>query len=223
MLNQIIPPEIHNDPFYHSLKALAADTSLHTYLEIGSSSGEGSTQAFVTGIRSRPDPAAARLFCMEMSTERYNALAERYRDDRFVRCYNLSSALRSEFPSAEEVAFFYANTRTNLNAYPLEVVLDWLRQDIAYLENHQPSVNGIEFIKQDNNIDVFDCVLIDGSEFTGERELYHVIGAKVIALDDVNAHKCFNCYRILRSHVGYELVSENLQVRNGYAIFRRRY
>jgi hypothetical protein len=223
MLNQIIPPEILNDPFYTALQQLAMDPGLKTYLEIGSSSGEGSTQAFVTGLRTRADSHDTRLFCMEMSKERYAALADRYRSDAFVRCYNLSSALLSEFPSEAEVAFFYNNTRTNLNAYPLDVILDWLRQDIAYLSSHHQPVNGIEHIKQENGIDVFDCVLIDGSEFTGEREMYHVMGARVIALDDVNAHKCFNCYRLLRSHVSYELVSENLQVRNGYAIFRRRF
>jgi hypothetical protein len=223
VLNQIIPPEISGDVFYDSLLALARDPSLQTFLEIGASSGEGSTHALTTGLRSRLDVANTRLFCLEMSSERFTLLASRYRDDAFVYCYNLSSVLLADFPSEEEVTFFYNNTRTNLNLTPLATVLGWLREDIDYLRSRAQTVNGIEQIKAAHGIESFDCVLIDGSEFTGERELWHTLGAKVIALDDVNAHKNFNCYRMLRSHVGYALVGEDLRLRNGFAIFRRRY
>ena len=223
MLSELIPPEINDDAFYEALHVLAREPSLKTYLEIGSSSGEGSTRAFVTGLRSRPDVSETRLLCMEMSQQRHAALAARYRGDQFVHCYNLSSVLLSEFPNEREVSFFYANTRTNLNATPLPVVLSWLRQDVEYLRHMAQERNGIEQIRADHGITDFDCVLIDGSEFTGERELRRTLGAKVIALDDVNAHKCFNAYRMLRSHFGYELIAENLRLRNGYAIFRRRY
>jgi hypothetical protein len=223
VLSEIIPPEIRNDSFYDALLGLARDGSLRTYLEIGSSSGEGSTHAFVTGLRARADLAEAKLFCMEMSRERFAVLADRYRDDGFVHCYNTSSVLLAEFPSAEEIAFFYANTRTNLNLTPLAIVLGWLRQDTDYLRLRQQTVNGIEQIKAEHGIANFDCVLIDGSEFTGEKELMHTLGARVIALDDINAHKNFNCYRMLRSHVGYALAHEDLKLRNGFAIFRRRF
>ncbi len=223
MLSDLIPPEICNDAFYDALEALARQPSLKTYLEIGSSSGEGSTRAIVTGLRSRPDVLDTRLFCMEMSQERYAALAERYRNDQFVHCYNLSSVLPSEFPTEEEVSFFYANTRTNLNATPLTVVLEWLRQDVEYLRSRPQVMHGIEQIRAEHGITDFDCVLIDGSEFTGERELRHTLGAKVIALDDINAHKCFNAYKILSNHLSYTLVSQNLHLRNGFAIFQRRY
>jgi len=69
----------------------------------------------------------------------------------------------------------------------------------------------------------FDMVLIDGSEFTGEAELYHCLGARVIALDDVNSHKCFNAYRILANHVSYALTHQNMGLRNGFAVFERRF
>ena len=50
-LNQIIPPEILNDSFYQAIQILAADESIQTILEIGSSAGDGSTQGFVEGIQ----------------------------------------------------------------------------------------------------------------------------------------------------------------------------
>ncbi|MBT8630965.1 hypothetical protein AOC23_02610 [Polynucleobacter paneuropaeus] len=49
--------------------------------------------------------------------------------------------------------------------------------------------NGVDKIKNDNNIKTFDMVLIDGSEFSGERDLHSIMGAKLIALDDINAFK----------------------------------
>jgi len=223
MLSKIIPGEIVNDEFYGILNSLARRADLKNFLEIGSSSGAGSTQAFVTGLRERPDTGDIRLFCMELSTERYTALRQAYLDYPFVKVHNLSSVGLDEFPSEEEVSFFYAHTRTTLNTYPLQQVLSWLRQDIEYMRQSGRTSNGIEEIKAAYGIRGFDMVLIDGSEFTGQAELCHTIGARVIALDDVNSHKCFNVYRMLSNHVSYGLTHQNLQVRNGFAVFERRF
>lgn len=223
MLSEIIPAEIINDDFYKILHTLASREDLKSFLEIGSSSGAGSTHAFVSALRKRADAQSTRLYCMELSTERFTALRNAYADCDFVKVYNQSSAALDEFPSEKEVAFFYANTRTTLNAYPLEQVLGWLRQDIDYMRAAGLTHNGIELIKQENQIVDFDMVLIDGSEFTGEAELYHCMGARVIALDDVNSHKCFNAYRILTNHVSYALTHQNLELRNGFAVFERRF
>lgn len=223
MLETIIPGEIVNDDFYKILHSLACRPDLKTFLEIGSSSGAGSTQAFVSALKERSDAASTRLYCMELSTERFAALRAAYADLDFVKVYNQSSVSLEEFPSEAEVAFFYANTRSTLNAYPLEQVLSWLRQDLEYMRQSGLTSNGIEVIKKENGIQHFDMVLIDGSEFTGEPELYHTIGARVIALDDVNSHKCFNVFRILTNHVSYALTHQNLELRNGFAVFEKRF
>ena len=223
MLSNIIPGEIVNDAFYTILQTLAGRNDLKTFLEIGSSSGAGSTQAFVSALKSRSDAHTTQLFCMELSTERFIALRAAYADCEFVKVYNQSSVSLSEFPSEEEVSFFYAHTRTTLNAYPLTQVLSWLRQDMSYMNQSGLTANGIHVIKTENQIRHFDMVLIDGSEFTGEPELYHTIGARVIALDDVNSHKCFNAFRMLSNHVSYALTHQNLELRNGFAVFERRF
>jgi glycosyltransferase involved in cell wall biosynthesis len=223
MLTQIIPPEITNDTFYQALHSLAQRSDLHHFLEIGSSSGGGSTQAFASGIQKRTDSDMVKLYCMELSKERFAALANAYKDHPFVHVYNQSSVRFDEFPSEQEVNFFYQHTRTNLNQYPLSQVTGWLRQDLDYMKQSGLTANGIEIIKTETGIKHFDMVLIDGSEFTGEAELYHVLGARVIALDDVNSFKCFNAYRVLSNHTSYAMTHQDLQVRNGFAIFQRRF
>ena len=88
-LNNIIPPEIKNDSFYRAIYNLAKTENLQTILEIGSSSGEGSTEAFVFGIKQNPNQPL--LFCMEVSKTRFKALKKRYINEAFIRCYNVFS------------------------------------------------------------------------------------------------------------------------------------
>jgi hypothetical protein len=160
---------------------------------------------------------------MEVSSARWRKLADTYRNERFVCPYNISSVAVSDFPTPEEVAHFYRSTQTNLNQFPLETVLGWLKQDIDYVKDTGNDGQGVLQIKKIHGIRAFDLVLIDGSEFTGERELFAVMGARYIALDDVNAHKCFNCYNILQAHVGYSMIAQDLTLRNGFAVFGRKY
>jgi len=101
--------------------------------------------------------------------------------------------------------------------------LEWRKQDIAYIKDNALDANGIQSIMQANEIDKFDFVLIDGSEFTGERELMNILGAKIIALDDINAFKCFSAFSMLSSHFAYNLISQNMELRNGFAIFERKF
>jgi hypothetical protein len=221
MLNRLIPPEIKGDEFYFTLHAIARDPRLRTFLEIGSSSGEGSTAALVTGIRTRPDRDSVRLFCMEVSRERFTKLCATYAADEFVTPCNLTSVGTRHFPSPAEVTHFYNNVPTQLNNFPLSTVLQWLQQDIDYVRAAELDEDGIEVIKQEHQIARFDFVLIDGSEFTGEREFYATAGARVIACDDINAFKCFTAYHMLRSNPLYRLVAENRRLRNGFAVFER--
>ncbi|MGB3691781.1 MAG: hypothetical protein WA999_03565, partial [Spirulinaceae cyanobacterium] len=88
-LDFLIPPEIKNDQFYGAIEKIAREADIKTVLEIGSSSGEGSTEAFVRGLKDNPNQP--QLFCLEISKTRFEALQQRYADYNFVHCYNLSS------------------------------------------------------------------------------------------------------------------------------------
>lgn len=215
--DRLIPPEIKDDEFYRIIQDLARRADVSIVLEIGSSSGTGSTEAFVTGLRSNPNQPT--LFCMEVSQARFAALMEHYRDDRFVRGYNVSSVAIDQFPTAETVIEFYQETPSNLNVYPLDLVLSWLQQDVDYVRSAGLPDDGIARIKQENGIDRFDMVLIDGSEFTGAIELEAVYGAKWILLDDICTFKNYVSHRRLLQDPNYTLRHYNPKLRNGYSVF----
>ena len=217
-LDTIIPPEIRNDEFYELLKKITSQEAIFSVLEIGSSSGEGSTAALVQGIAN--NPGRPMLYCLEASRTRFAQLSSRYASLPFVSCFNASSVNAEQFPSEEQVAGFHQAGQTNLSHYPLETVIGWLRDDIRYVREGGIAQDGIAQIKSASSIDKFDLVLIDGSEFTGLAELNEVIGAGWIALDDINAYKNYDSYHRLLADPNYTLVAENWGLRNGYALFR---
>jgi glycosyltransferase involved in cell wall biosynthesis len=219
-LSRVIAPEIKADAFYEIIRRLAATEVLETVLEIGSSSGGGSTEAFVAGLsgnRSTP-----KLFCIELSKPRFSALQEAYRSYPFVHCYNRSTVRVDQFPTPEAVATFYHTVPSGLRKFPLPLVLDWLRQDVQYVRESGVPAGAIETIKAEHGIDTFDMVLIDGSEFTGAVEYELVRGAKFILLDDTNTFKCHAVRQNLLNDPMYDLLADDQDLRNGYSVFRRR-
>jgi glycosyltransferase involved in cell wall biosynthesis len=219
-LSNIIAPEIKDDEFYNVIQQLVLKEDVKTVLEIGSSSGAGSTEAFAKGIRENQNRPT--LFCMEVSTARFIELKKTYANDSFVKCYNFSSVSVENFPESNEVAEFYLNHKTNLNYYRIEQILGWLKQDIEYLKKSEVPQNGIQRIKEQNNIEYFDVVLIDGSEFTGSVELNEVYGAKYILLDDITTYKNYNSHLQLLADPNYQLLAENTSLRNGYSVFKKK-
>ncbi len=219
-LDQIIAPEIMNDGLFHAIRRIAAQDDVQTALEIGASDGAGSTQAFLAGLGDKSD--LARLFCMEMSEGRYQKLRERVGGCSHVHCVNASSVSIDRFPTAEEIADFYHQHQTALNAYSLTQVQQWLNDDKTYMTDRQKNENGIQRIKAENNITHFDMVLIDGSEFTGRAELADVYGAKYILLDDTRGYKNYDNYHRLCDDPVYQLIEEDPTLRNGYAVFQRK-
>lgn len=219
-LDRIIPPEIKNDAFYSAIYRLSQRESIQTILEIGSSSGEGSTEAFVQGIQENPNHPV--LFCMELSQPRFHSLQKRYKDNPSVVCYNVSSVPLEAFPSKEEVVQFMRTVETSLRDFGEDTVIGWLKQDMDYVKSAQVPHRGIELIKSTEKIEHFDMVLIDGSEFTGQAELDLVYGAKWILLDDIRAFKNYNNFMRLMNDPLYELVEIDRYLRNGYAIFKKR-
>lgn len=219
-LDRIIPPKIFNDELYHTILTLSAEAPLHHILEIGSSSGGGSTEAFVQGIMQNPSQPS--LYCIEVSCTRFEALQARYAENQQVICLRASSVGLEQFPAEKELELFYRFIPTALNNYPLEMVLGWLRQDIDYIHQTDIPQNGIARIKQEHGITNFDMVLIDGSEFLGKAELDEIYGADIIILDDINGFKNYHNHQRLLADPAYELISQNLLLRNGFSVFRKK-
>lgn len=216
---EIIPPEIKDDEFYHVIYQIAAQLPGNHFLEIGSSSGAGSTEAWVKGIQQNPH--RPNLHCLEVSRPRFELLQQTYADCRQVHCHWGSSVDVKRFPSEQEVRDFYNSTESTLKRYPLEQVLGWLQEDIEYIASAHAPTDTIRKVKQELSIYAFDAVLIDGSEFLGGPEFAEVYGAPIILLDDVEAFKCYYPYRWLKGDPSYKLIAENLSLRNGYAVFQR--
>lgn len=218
-LDLLIPGEIKNDALSTVLYNLAKKKKVFTILEIGSSAGEGSTESLVKGIMENTNQP--KLFCIEVSKARCAALKERYRYCSQIYCYNVSSVPVESFPSKQEIESFLKENNSVLNQYPVNTVLDWLQQDIDYLKASELPQNGIQLIKQENNITVFDVVLIDGSEFTGLADLNEVYGAEYIVLDDILAFKNWYSFKRLRQDPNYRLICSQPKLRHGFAAFQK--
>jgi hypothetical protein len=229
--DRVIAPEVLHDDFYESISKIAAREELRVILEIGSSSGEGSTQAIVDGIMARENSSSAVLHCMEISLPRFEALRAQYESLNFVKVHRLSSVGLSSFPSKSELRNFYKNIPSSLNHYTFDEIYSWMEKDIEYLRmnisellkfEEVPNVDsGIDYIKNEFGINTFDFVLIDGGEFLGWAEFQVLYGSRVIALDDINSYKCRYAYDALRKDSQYRLIVENWITRNGWAIFEK--
>jgi len=218
-ITEIIPAEIKNDQFYNVIWQVASQVPGKNFLEIGSSSGAGSTEAWAKGIAQ--NPYRPTLHCLEVSKPRFEVLRETYKSNSQIKCHWTSSVGLSRFPSKEQVSKFYNTVDNNLRQYPLEQVLGWLDQDIRYIQEAAAPTDGIKRILGETQIHYFDAVLIDGSEFLGEAEFGEVYGASVILLDDIRGYKCYNPYQWLKQDASYKLLAENHNLRNGFAVFQR--
>lgn len=222
--SKVISPEVLNDDFYRLLSDLAQREDILTLLEIGSSSGEGSTSAIVKGIQNRNSTVDVQLHCMEISQPRFNLLLEAYKQMSFMHVHRLSTVGLDYFPTRKELKDFYRNVKSNLNHYTFDEVFSWMKKDVEFLKVHSEVLlphnsNGIDYIKTKFEISSFDLILIDGGEFVGYSEFKLLRGAKIICLDDVNSFKCRYAYDELMSDANYRLIAESWTTRNGWAIF----
>lgn len=227
--NKVIYPEVFEDGFYKQLNRLSTRTDLEQILEIGSSSGAGSTQALVEGIKQRQFREKVTLHCMEIAFPRFEILKKTYSGYNFVKVHRLSSVALDSFPSKSELKYFYRNIPSSLNNYTFDEIYSWMRKDIEYLKlnsnellafnGDEKTASGIEYLKRKYEILNFDFVLIDGGEFVGWAEFQLVYGSKVIALDDINSYKCRYAYDTLIVDPAYRLIDESWTTRNGWAIF----
>jgi hypothetical protein len=171
-----------NDEFFHAIQYLTQSEDIKTALVIGASAGEGSTEAFLTGIQQNLNKPT--VFCINISLSRLIKLQKHYVNHSVVKCYEVSSASQEDFPDELE--------------------------------------NIIKKIKQENKIDFFDVILVDGSELSPTTNLCNELQtAKIIMLDDINI--CYNQknYSALLTDKTYILDIENISLRNGYAIFKK--
>lgn len=205
-LDTIIPPEIYHDQVYSILiDTIQTDPTIHTVVEIGASSGAGSTEALLKGLQGRIN---AMLYSIEISYGRFALLEKQKRSHH--TCLHGSTCRIDEFPSDEEVL-------TTCRKFGIGTSLDWKKNDILYMERH-PELDTDILARVPS---VIDFVLIDGSEFLGYRELQKVYGAKYIALDDKNVYKNIEAHAQLLQDDNYTCICD-VPVRNGFSLFKKK-
>lgn len=203
-LDIIIPPEIYHDSVYSILiNTIRSDPTIRTVVEIGASSGAGSTEALLKGLDGRTN---AMLYSIEVSYGRFALLQKR---SSHV-CLHGSTCSIDEFPSDEEVLSTCAK-------FGIGTSLDWKTNDILYLQRH-PELDTNILARVSSAI---DFVLIDGSEFLGFRELQKVYGARYIALDDKNVYKNIQAHQQLLNDENYTCIFD-VSIRNGFSIFKKK-
>ena len=226
---KIIPPEVCGGRFFELIQEISASPDVYSILEIGSSSGEGTTRALFESLAKKPS-AKKQIHCMEISLERYQKLNDYLVSDSRFHPHRLSSVSTPEFPPFQLVIDFYKTVHSKLSEYQLDTIQSWYNKDLKFL-NENPElipigsdgrkISGISWIKEKHAIDTFDFVIIDGGEFTGSAEFVYCHDSKYVALDDTNSFKTWDVRRQLVSNPNYKLIEENLNERNGWAIFKK--
>jgi hypothetical protein len=211
-----IAPEIYNDELFYNIIDLVRKHKPKSVLEIGSSTGLGSTQAFIRAIST--DNLETKVCCIESMRERYAQLVRNTSEYKFIKCILASSVSSNEFLSKEEVTKFLKEHRNlKVSQYRIDRVLRWLSEDLEVIQN----------IPQDGITQAIryfghpEMVLIDGSTFSGYAEYKKIISSKIIILDDIMGIKNWHSYHNLLRRSEYSIIAENKQLRNGYAIFIR--
>jgi hypothetical protein len=153
---------------------------------------------------------------------RLKAILQRHAGLDFVLGYHASSVAHDAFPSEAEVRQFYAVSGGKLNDYPLDVVLDWLREDVAETASATLALNAIQSLLGQLGIGQFDMAVIDGREFTGFAELQHVYGCDTIILGWTQTFKNQRSLATLARDSAYRMLLSESDIHNGFAVFVKR-
>lgn len=215
MNDSIIPAEIKNDELYEKIIETIRlfSSEIKTVLEVGASSGDGSTEAIIAGMSSLQEKT---LYTIEANPLRFESLSERYKNLHWVKPLNGSSVSIEEYMDEDDVAFFHKHTSTQLNEYSLETVLSWYEEELLSIAKWRIPTGIIDTIEKP------DMALLDGSPFTGNAEYEKVCNSKIIILDDIFDIKHYQSHQALRKNKEYECLFCNLTLRNGYSIWVKR-
>ncbi|NDD54624.1 hypothetical protein EBZ39_12240 [bacterium] len=175
-------------------------------VEIGGGTGDGSTQC----IRTR------ELFSFEIHPDRIARHKYNLDGRQGGIAINQLSSNPMAWMTIQDVEQFYSTTKTNLNQYPLEQIIEWHKADFRMAAKF---VWGHLSLK-----DEIDFLLLDGGAFSGRADFLvffpKVREGGIIALDDTNDIKNQANYQWLKT-AGYSILWEEPSFRNGCAIFRK--
>jgi hypothetical protein len=79
----------------------------------------------------------------------------------------------------------------------------------------------VKKIKNENDLNCFDLILIDNSEFKNEVELYELHGAKFIIINGINSSPNYRYKQKLIKDLNYHIVAQNPLDVNAYIVLKR--
>lgn len=207
-----------NEPFGKIIRDVIRERGYKINLEIGSGDGTGSTQCFIDGMNGRE----CMLQCLEIDPARYEQLCANPKMHYWVSPYRMSSIPDSKLipRSFDEIWDSpHNNHRFGRQEYSREVVKKWYDECLTL-----PKSDSEGFLTSSLCLKAYDAVLIDGNEFTGYSEFVLLKDkTKCFFLDDVfHAYKCAQIYNELIDDPKWELLHQDREVRNGFAVFARR-
>lgn len=209
----LIPPEIvPGDGLFEEIARICALPETRTILDIGASSGEGSTKAILRGASENPSPWTPQVVCIEADKNRFAALKARMEMYDFVRC------LHGMACGIDDIAGVDVLRASHAHRYPIDQVLGWRQETLDMIARDHPEQDLID-VALEKMVDVFDFAIIDGCEFSADAELEKVFGSKWIALDDICSFKNARNYTRLLESQSYRCVRSIPHCRNGWAVF----
>jgi Glycosyl transferases group 1 len=173
--------QMKDDEFFSSIQKLVREEDIKTVLVIGASSGEGSTEAILTGAKENRNKPT--VVCINITVPRFIKLQKLYANNSVVKCY--------DFPSMS--------------------VEDYSDECDTHIKK----------IKQKNKINSFDVILINCCKLNFITELDDVYGANFVLIDAINNPQNYKNYSRLLADANYTIVTQNLSLRDGYAIFKK--
>lgn len=192
------------DPFGQALAKYS--TGLECGVEIGGGTGDGSTQCIKT----------KELFSFEIHPDRIGRHGMNLSMRQGGTALHHLSSNPARWMNETQIKEFYQATKTNLNAYPIEQILGWLKDDLANASKHKWGTTYLAYKP--------DFILLDGGAFSGEADMAEwfprLRDGGIIALDDVNDIKNHANYSWLKDN-GHALLWQELSWRNGSAVFRK--
>jgi hypothetical protein len=197
--------------FGEIIYSLAKDPQFHTFLEIGTWNGQGSTRCFIDGLLERDDEYV--FISLENDRKLQGAATQYWKDkidDRIQLLYG-TVVRPEEIMKEEEVrAHPLFVTQTVKDHYHL-----YYRSDV---ENSRSAPLVLERIPSQ-----IDVLLLDGGEFSGYAEWSKLRDRKlrVVLLDDINTMKNDIVFGELRQDSRWNLVLQERGDRNGFALFAR--
>lgn len=196
--------QISNDPFSQDIEYYASNKMYHTFLEIGTWNGLGSTKAFSNGFSKRDDNDYI-FYSLECNKDKCN-------DAKKLYAHNKNIHILNEVIWNKEPSDFYEIFPECLSN---ETFKRWNELDLINMQMCNL------FLERKDIPEFFDVILLDGGLFTTYYE-YQLLKnkCKVLMLDDIYTSKCKRIVEELKSDSSWKIIKE-VRIRNGYLIAER--